>query len=209
VPPSALLGASWLPCRPPCSAARRLPCSHAGLSSCYRMPAVGICHSASPPPVSRCRAAGHQATLPSGGPASTLPTQCGGTSGLPPSLLGVAAPPCSMPGCCSVVACGPPACAPCSRQSASPPPVPACRLPCPQGSGLHPPCLAPPCSTGSSAQHLGPAAPAGLLPARRDDASRQSVPSLSLLQTPVLYATVSGIVLLLKFDLSCLNFFAI
>jgi hypothetical protein len=134
VPPSALLGASWLPCRPPCSAARRLPCSHAGLSSCYRMPAVGICHSASPLPVSRCRAAGHQATLPSGGPASTLPTQCGGTSGLPPSLLGVAAPPCSMPGCCSVVACGPPACAPCSRQSASCAGMPA-TLP----SGLWPP----------------------------------------------------------------------
>jgi hypothetical protein len=137
----------------------------------------------------------------------------------PPSLLSVVAPPASLPPfsawrrlpapCRAAAVLSPVGHRRARPAPASPPPVPACRLPCPQGSGLHPPCLAPPCSTGSSAQHLGPAAPAGLLPARRDDASRQSVPSLSLLQTPVLYATVSGIVLLLKFDLSCLNFFAI
>jgi hypothetical protein len=174
VSPCALLGASWLSCRPPCLVAQSLPYSHADLPGYCRLSAATLPARRSDLHIALQRSSLH--------------------------------PPCSVPGCCSAPAYWSPACAPCSRHSVSPPPVPGCRPPCPQGSGLHPPCSVPPYSIGSSARHLGPA---GLLPARRDGVIRQSAPSLSLLQTPVLCATVPGIVLLLMFDLSCLNFFVI
>jgi hypothetical protein len=195
----------------------------AGLSGCCsaaacRSPTCALLpqsrHSTSSPPVPWCWATGHPALR-----RSCLHPPCLARRCLPPSLLDAMMPPCSVPGCCSVAAYWPPACTPYSRHSASPPPMPTCHgavLPATLPSGLWPPpsllgaslppYSMPPCSTGSSARHLGLA---GLLPTQRDGASRQSAPSLSLLQTLVLCAMVRGIVLLLKFDLCCLNFFSI
>jgi hypothetical protein len=193
--------------------ARRLGAFPALVSACWPLA------SATPPPMLLCRATGHQPTLPSCSPASTLPARRGGASGLPPSLLSVAAPP-SLPApllsasllragllqCCRLPAAGVRALLPPLRQSASRAVVPRCRPPCPPGSGLHPLLGA---SLLDRLECSTPGPCNSCWPAPCSTRWRQSAPSLSLLQTPVLCATMPGIVLLLKFDLSCLNFFAI
>jgi hypothetical protein len=159
------------PCRPPYSVARRLPCSSVGLL------AAGVRHSASRAAVPGYRPLAHPALR-----QSDLHPPCSARRRLRPPSLPALLLGASLLRAGLLQSCRPSVCVPCSRHSASRAVVPRCRPPCPPGCGLHPPCSAPPCPTGSSARHQGLAAPAGLLPARRDGGSRRPPCPCSRLQ---------------------------